>query len=101
VLLPHEEGAVSIAFLYNTKLYFFPNEAHLDHDGSKVMGKIIGKMMGNHLKTFRWLTAANMVKPVWKNQSSDFNLVDLYTSGVLNLVDWSKGLCSGVLILEP
>jgi hypothetical protein len=34
-------------------LLIFSNEAHLDHDGSKVMGKIIGKiigkMMGNHL----------------------------------------------------
>jgi hypothetical protein len=27
-------------------LFIFPNEAHLDHDGSKVMGKIIGKING-------------------------------------------------------
>ena len=47
-----------------------------------------------------WLTAANMVKPLWKNQSSDFKLVDFCASGVLDLVEWPKGLCSGTLQLE-
>ena len=51
-------------------------------------------------KTFRWLTAANMVKPVWKNQSSDFKLVDFYTSGVLDLVESLVGLGFGALKLE-
>jgi hypothetical protein len=38
--------------------------------------------------------------PPWKNQSSDFNLVDFCTSGALALVDLLEGLDSRALKLE-
>jgi hypothetical protein len=41
-----------------------------------------------------------MPKPLWKNQSSEFNVVDFCTSGVLALVDSHKGLSSRAPKLE-
>jgi hypothetical protein len=41
-----------------------------------------------------------MAKPLWKNQSSDFKLVDFYTSGILDLVESLEGLGIGALKLE-
>jgi hypothetical protein len=41
-----------------------------------------------------------MPNSLWKNQSSDFKLVDFYASGVLDLVDSPTGLDSRASKLE-
>jgi hypothetical protein len=42
-----------------------------------------------------WLVGPNMVLLLWKNQSSDFKLVEFCVSGVLSLVYILEGLGSG------